>query len=66
MNGSTNITKHHYSGIMYHNFRDVQGVHGATPFENLHQFLIGMMPYILESLYNYRSVAEVWIQFFNK
>ena len=66
MNGSTNITKHHYSGIMYHNFRDVQGVHGATPFETLHQFLIGMLPYILESLYNYRAVTEVEKQSLNK
>ena len=53
--------------LFYHYFGgDQQGVHGATPFESLHQFLIGMLPYILESLYNYRAVTEVWKQFLNK
>jgi hypothetical protein len=53
--------------LMYHYFGgDLQGVHGATSFETINQFLIGMLPYILESLYNYRAVTEVWKQFLNK
>ena len=53
--------------LMYHYFGgDMQGhVHdGATPFETIHQFLNGMLPYIIESLYSYRSVTDVWNQFF--
>ena len=53
--------------LMYHYFGgDMQGhVHdGATPFEIVHQFLNGMLPYIIESLYSYRSVTDVWNQFF--
>ena len=37
---------------------DLEGLFGATPFEVLHQILLGIFKYILESLYNYRTIPE--------
>ena len=39
---------------------DSEGLFGATPFEVLHQLLLGIFKYILESLYNYRTIPEEW------
>ena len=33
-----------------------EGVLGACPFETLHQFQLGMLKYILSSLFNYRTI----------
>ena len=33
-----------------------EGVLGACPFEALHQFQLGMLKYILLSLFNYRTI----------
>jgi len=33
-----------------------EGVLGACPFEALHQFQLGMLKYILSSLFNYRTI----------
>ena len=65
------VEKYHKTPLFRHFFTTIsvviyRGPCATTPFETLHQFLIGMMPYILESLYNYRSVTDVWKQFFNK
>jgi hypothetical protein len=43
---------------------DLEGLFGATPFEVLHQLLLGIFKYILESLYNYRTIPEEWTCFF--
>jgi hypothetical protein len=38
---------------------NLEGFFGATPFEVLHQLILGMIfKYILESLYNYRTIPE--------
>ena len=37
---------------------DLEGLFGATPFEVLHQLLLGIFKYILESLYNYRTIPD--------
>ena len=50
----------HYSG------GHSEGVFGATPFEVLHQMLLGLLKYILESLYNYRPIPKDWESFFKK
>ena len=42
---------------------DLEGLFGATPFEVLHQILLGIFKYILESLYNYRTIPEEWTFF---
>ena len=39
---------------------DLEGLFGATPFEVLHQLLLGIFQYILESLYNYQTIPEDW------
>jgi hypothetical protein len=36
----------------------LEGLFGATPFEVLHQLLLGIFKYILESLYNHRTIPE--------
>ena len=35
-----------------------EGVLGACPFEVLHQFQLGLLKYILTSLFHYRSVPS--------
>ena len=45
---------------------DLEGLFGATPFEVLHQLLLGIFKYILESLYNYRTIPEEWTCFFKE
>ena len=45
---------------------DLEGLFGATPFEVLHQLLLGIFEYILESLYNYRTIPEEWTCFLKK
>ena len=45
---------------------DPEGIFGATPFEVLHQMLLGLLKYILESLYNYRPIPKDWESFFKK
>jgi hypothetical protein len=43
--------------LFSHNFGgDEEGVLGACPFELLHQFQLGLLKYIVMSLYNYRSL----------
>ena len=45
---------------------DLEGLFGATPFEVLHQLLLGIFKYNLESLYNYRTIPEEWTCFFKE
>ena len=53
--------------LMTHYFGgDPEGIFGATPFEVLHQMLLGLLKYILESLYNYRPIPKDWESFFKK
>ena len=37
---------------------DLKGLFGAIPFEVLHQLLLGIFKYILQSVYNYRTIPE--------
>jgi hypothetical protein len=53
--------------LMTHYFGgDTGGEFGATPFEVLHQLLLGLLNYILESLYNYRPIPKDWESFLRK
>jgi hypothetical protein len=45
---------------------DLKELFGSTPFEGLHQLLPGIFKYILESLYNYRTIPEEWTCFFKE
>jgi hypothetical protein len=45
---------------------NLEGLYGATPFEVLHQLLLEIFKYILESLYNYRTIPEEWTSFFKE
>ena len=45
---------------------DPKGVFGATPFEVLHQLLLGLLKYILDLLYNYQTIPKDWESFFKK
>ena len=45
---------------------DLEGLFGATPFEVLHQLLLGIFKNILELLYNYRTIPEEWTCFFKE
>ena len=42
------------------------GVLGACPFEVLHQFQLGLLKYILTSLFHYRSVLSYFLEWLDK
>ena len=49
--------------LFHHNFGgDAQGVLGACPFETLHQYQLGVLKYILGSLYNYCHIPDYFLQ----
>ena len=37
---------------------DIHGIFGATPFEVLHTLLLGIMKYVLKTLFNYKSIPS--------
>ena len=45
---------------------DREGVLGACPFEVLHQFQLGLLKYILTSLFHYRSVPFHFLEWLDK
>ena len=45
------LLHHHFGG-------DIHGVFGATPFEALHQFQLGLVEKILASLFNYKRIPD--------
>ena len=46
---------------------DPEGLFGATPFEVLHQLLVlGLLKYIFDSLYIFRTIPKDWESFFKK
>ena len=54
---------HHGSMIFFcrrtHYFGgDAEGVFGSTLVEVIHQLLLGLLNYILESLYNYQTIPK--------
>jgi hypothetical protein len=53
--------------LMSHYFGgDPEGLFGATPFEVLHQLLLGLLKYIFDSLYIFRTIPKDWESFFKK
>ena len=49
---------HHFGGCS-------EGVYGACPYELLHLFHLGLLKYILSSLYSYRSIPSAFISWIN-
>ena len=53
--------------LFHHNFGgDAQGVFRACPFETLHQYQLGVLKYILGSLYNYRHIPDYFLDWISK
>ena len=53
--------------LFHHNFGgDAQGVLGACPFKTLHQYQLGVLKYILGSLYNYRHIPDYFLDWISK